>query len=114
MISAQLCVALSIYLPDESNFYLKQAKKDYDKAVEGLKNSDRNYIIDNKDLIFSIYSRTYLTNNPIFKNKLYVIKRFFQSIFSVKNLQNEHCKAITIFGCNLKFKRRVLKCKSQS
>ena len=109
LISAQLCVALSIYLPDESIFYLKQAKKDYNKAVEGLKNSDRCCIINNKDLIFSIYSRTYLTNNPIFKNKSYAIKRFFQNIFSVKNLQNEHYKVITIFGYNLKLKRGVLK-----
>lgn len=114
LISAQLCVALSIYLPDESNFYLKQAKKDYNQAVEGLKNSDRCYIADNKELIFSIYSRTYLTNNPIFRNKSYAVKRFFQGIFSVKNLQNEHCKAITIFGYNFIFKRGALKCKSHS
>ena len=47
---------MSIYLPDESNFYLKQAKKDYNKAVEGFKNSDRCYIADNKELIF-LYTR---------------------------------------------------------
>ena len=114
LISAQLCVALSIYLPNESNFYLKQAKKDYDKAVEGLKNSDKRYIADNKDLIFSIYSKTYLTDNPIFRNKSYAIKSFFQNIFSIKNSPNEHCKIATLFGCKFHFKRGVLKCKSQS
>lgn len=108
LVSAQIFVALSIYLPNETNFCLKRAKKDYDKAIEGLKNN--NYFISkNKDLIFSIYSRTYLTNNPIFKNKAYEAKRFFQGIFSVKNLSNEPYKVLTIFGFRFKLKRRVLK-----
>lgn len=115
LLNAQLNIALSHFFPNDKNIFLKRAKNLYDFTIENLRHNNQHIIAKNKDLIFYIYSQTYLTDNPIFDNKssenldrLTLTER----IFSVKNTPNKKYKVLTILGINFKFKRKK-KCKSR-
>ena len=117
LLNAQLHFAFADFFPNETDFFLKHTKSLYDKAIEGFRNGDRNLIAKNKDLIFYIYSQTYLTNNPLFDNPALVanIKKnsFVENVFSIKNSADKRHKIITIIGIKIKIRKneRKPKCK---
>lgn len=106
LLQALLYVALSDFFPNDKGFFLKMVKKLYDVAIFELRHSDEHIIVENKDLIFYIYSQTYLSDNPIFDNK--DLERLelsiVQQIFSLKKTPNKRYKVLTIFGIKFKFK----------
>ena len=83
LLNAKLSLALSEILTDEQSYFLNQMKRLYDTAIEGFRKNDERYINKNKDLIFYMYSKTYLSKNPIFDNKsVRVKKRVLKSLFN--------------------------------
>lgn len=83
LLNAKLSLALSEILTDEQSYFLNQMKRLYDTAIEGFRRNDESYINKNKDLIFYMYSKTYLSENPIFDNKsVRVKKRVLKSLFN--------------------------------
>lgn len=83
LLNAKLSLALSEILTDEQSYFLNQMKRLYDTAIEGFRKNDESYINKNKDLIFYMYSKTYLSKNPIFDNKsVRVKKRVLKSLFN--------------------------------
>lgn len=108
LLNAQLYFALADFFPNESNFFLKHTKSLYDKAIESFRNADKNLIVKNKDLVFYIYSQTYLTNNPLFDNPTLTIEKqnsFIENIFSIKNSPDKRHKNITILGLKIKIRK---------
>lgn len=109
LLQALLYIALSDFFPNNKDFFLKKTKKLYDLAIEELRHIDEHITTKNKDLIFYIYSQTYLSNNPIFYNEglekldLTIVQR----IFSIKNTPNKRYKVLTILGITFKFKRKA-------
>ncbi len=83
LLNAKLSLAFSEILTDEQSYFLNQMKRLYDTAIEGFRRNDESYINKNKDLIFYMYSKTYLSENPIFDNKsVRVKKRVLKSLFN--------------------------------
>lgn len=109
LLQALLYIALSEFFPNDKDFFSKKTKKLYDLAIEELRHIDEHITTKNKDLIFYIYSQTYLSNNPIFYNEglekldLTIV----QQIFSIKNTPNKRYKVLTILGITFKFKRKA-------
>ena len=98
--------------PEDAPYFLKEAKKCYDSAIEGFRHNDKKYIEKYKDLIFLMYSKIYLSNTPIFDNKEFDNLdglSFVENIFSVKNTPNKKYKILTILGIKFKFKRKQCK-----
>lgn len=111
LLNAKLNIALSHFFPNDKDIFLKRAKNLYDSTIENLRHNNQHIITKNKDLIFYIYSQTYLSNNPMFDNKslenldkLTLAERFF----SVKNTPNKRYKVLTILGISFKFNRARL------
>lgn len=83
----------------------------YDRAIQALRKADKSYIAKNKELIFDIYAKTYLTDNPIFDTQIKQEKQkarknsFIENVFSVRISPDKKRKIITILGLKIKIKR---------
>ena len=111
LLNSKLYIALADFFPNDKDFFLKQAKNLYDSAVQKLRHSDSDTIHKNKDLIFYIYSQTYLSDNPIFDTPNLNLQNpqnsLIENIFSIKNSNDKRHKILTILGIKFKFKRKA-------
>lgn len=110
--NANLHLAFCEFFPEDKQYFLKHVKFLFDRAVQALRKADFKYIAKNKDLIFDIFTKTYLSDNVLFDPQISpnpTIKSktsFIEKIFSIKNSPDKKRKIITILGVKFKIKRK--------